>query len=190
MFLHPPKTGGNWVKAAIKYCEIPIREEGDRHAIIERADKFVFTFVRHPASWYVSRFRCPWHRGRIREGRAKDVDCLTPEEAADFHVWLNRVLVEHPGYVSHIYNRYTEKADFVGKQENLKEDLIQALKLAGEDVKPMRIRKAHPVHVSKINVPLYNEALLNKVLKGEAEAIEKFGYGDYSRWLFLPVKIL
>ncbi len=32
--------------------------------------------------------------------------------------------------------------------------------------------------------------LLNRVLDVEAEAIDKFGYSGFSKWKFLPVKII
>lgn len=60
VFIHVRKTGGSWVREAIKACAIPHEENGpydcEYHAGVFDlplflASRFTFGFVRHPADW-------------------------------------------------------------------------------------------------------------------------------------------
>ncbi len=83
VFLHIPKTGGNWVTAVLRECGLVVGSIGSKHSnldrlvspfdgrsgkrlgMMERArassvlkpKPFMFCFVRHPLSWYESWFK-------------------------------------------------------------------------------------------------------------------------------------
>ena len=57
-FAHTPKTGGTWLRNAIKEACIPSWEEGETHSRIWEVSlpgpRFLFASVRHPLRWYQS----------------------------------------------------------------------------------------------------------------------------------------
>ena len=63
VFLHVPKTGGTWVKAAVANAGIDFEEhivDGDIHGDLSYCpfrDRFVFAFVREPLSLYQAYWR-------------------------------------------------------------------------------------------------------------------------------------
>jgi len=63
VFLHVPKTGGKWVKAAVANAGLEFTEwnaHGDIHndlSYCPHRDRFVFAFVREPLSLYQSYWR-------------------------------------------------------------------------------------------------------------------------------------
>jgi hypothetical protein len=100
---------------------------------IDKKGLFSFAFVRKPLAWY----RSYWAH-RNRKGYV-----LIPKFPLDF-LWdssfenfITNVLKTYPyGFLTDIYKCYVgedgKALSFVGKQENLREDLIKALTLAGE----------------------------------------------------------
>ena len=58
VFLHVPKTGGTWVKTAVKNAGIEFEEyivDGDIHGDLSycpHKDRFIFAFVREPLRLY------------------------------------------------------------------------------------------------------------------------------------------
>ena len=110
IYNHIPKTGGLWVKKALKNTNITFTELGelreskikgtkyiDIHSVkipLEFENKFKFTFVRNPIDWYISRWRCPWHRKRLRDKNIGPLDCIGEQESKDFNIWMERILEE------------------------------------------------------------------------------------------------
>ena len=66
LFVHVPKTGGTWVRAAIAAAGIDAHESGppethDHFGVFDLpadllAGRFTFGFVRHPVDWLKSRW--------------------------------------------------------------------------------------------------------------------------------------
>lgn len=153
-FLHVAKTGGSWVKKAIKASGIEYEEysiDGNPHIGLSECpvpDKFKFAFVRHPIDLY----RSYWQFKMTNEWDVKnqlDMDCKS--------------------------DKFNE---FIGKYENLVEDLIIALKQAHEVFNEEAIRKLPPYNVSdKTRFPAkYTKELEDEVRKIEINVIERFGY--------------
>ena len=159
IFYHIPKTGGIFVKEAMRHSGAEYRRAQRKyrkyhrywlkreHAIpddVKDFDKqglFSFAFVRKPFEWY----RSFWaHRNRLGY-------VVVPKFPLDF-IWndsfenfITNVLKTYPsGFLTDIYKCYVGKdgkdLDFVGRQENLREDLIKALTLAGEEFDKQVIR--------------------------------------------------
>lgn len=166
VFLHIPKTGGNWVTKALHENGlikgvIPGRKHLDVDRVLARLSHgmiptfkyytlrsigkrpkkpFIFCFVRHPFSWYESWFKYmsqssrQWHdwgnEKECRVWRWHPNSVLNGLGAPDFNQFVRNVVRKRPGYVTELYGWYTKpQVDFIGKQENLGEDLIRVLKI-------------------------------------------------------------
>lgn len=154
---HIPKCGGIWVKEAVRRSGIPyhrcrsneLREEWDllrEHSIPDgtidedREGLFGFCFVRRPVGWYRS-FWCFRMKG-LRAGGS-----LAPKFPADKswsddpEEFAHNLMDAFPnGFVGKLYRRYVGGVDYVGRQESLREDLLEALTLAGETFNPEVVR--------------------------------------------------
>ncbi len=136
-FLHVAKTGGSWVKKAIIASGIEYEDyriDGNPHVGLSECpvpNKFKFAFVRHPVDLY----RSYWQFKMTNEWDVKnqlDMEC----KSDDFNGFIRNVLDKYPGcfgdsLISFVGDGENE-IEFVGKYENLVEDLIAALKAAGE----------------------------------------------------------
>ncbi|MES2604320.1 MAG: hypothetical protein V4603_05245 [Pseudomonadota bacterium] len=182
-FLHVPKTGGSWVRKAIKAAGIACEDFslGDNHhpglADCPCPDKFKFAFVRHPLSLYRSYWQYKMTYG-WDAGNLIDNEC----RADNFHTFVTNVLEKLPGIYSRSLHEFVGPPDqpieFIGKYENLVEDLVTALQLAGEQFDPAAIRNLPPYNVSdKKSFPAaFTPALEAHVLAAEAEAVSRFRY--------------
>ena len=182
-FLHVPKTGGSWVKQAIIAAGIPAREhaiKGYSHLGIADCPepwKFRFAFVRNPLGLYRSywqfKMTVGWDPDNVLDQRCR---------ADDFQVFVNKVLAADAGIYARNLRDFvgTPEApiEFVGRFENLVEDLVQALTLAGESFDAQAIRQLPPSNVSnKSKAPaVYTPQLEAAVRAAEAEVFERFGY--------------
>ena len=143
LILHIPKTGSDWVRAACyEAVEGPSSEIGEWHCDLQTAKQILLekglvipligTFVRHPLDWY----RSAWLYWR-ETGRFPRLEEEPKVEADEFERFVhNCVAVESRRYLSSLYERFTGampgEISVIGKQENLVNDLVRLLKLAGE----------------------------------------------------------
>jgi hypothetical protein len=215
IFLHIPKTGGNWVRHILKKSNLIHSEIGHKHADMTRTiytsfcskpsslidsirrkpilpkfpdnSVFLFTFVRHPISWYESWFRYQsqatknWYKFGT-EGILSDWhpnSTLNGLGHPEFSIFIDRVLKKRPGYVTELFFSYTTpEISFIGKQENLRKDLCKALSLANEKYDEDMIMNEKPVGIS--NPPSLNMAWgksqKTEALRLEWPSIVRFGY--------------
>lgn len=183
IFFHIPKTGGTWVREAIKNAGISTQEVGaspefiqnkhNRYVRVDRAGKFTFAFVRHPLTWYSS-----FWSYRMEQGWKQD-DPADPFLGPSFEGFVRRILRGFPGHVSWRYEHYIGPEpgvlDFVGKMENLAADLVKALRLAGEEFDEQKILSTPRQHESRLR-PVYSDRLKDAVLKSEQRGLKRFGY--------------
>ena len=216
VFLHIPKTGGNWVTAVLRECGLVEGSIGTKHADINRVlfpsmstrreirrlrvlkrfvkrllfysrDKpFMFCFVRHPLTWYESWFKymsqsnCRWRNW----GDEKDINRWHPGALlnglgdSSFNQFVRNVIGKRPGYVTELYGWYTApEVDFVGKQENLREDLIQVLNILNLEFDEDFVRNFRKVGVSPQEDKItWDPDLREEVLKLEYAGIVRYGY--------------
>lgn len=199
VFVHIPKTGGQWVVEALKNAGLTVDPLGVVHTTPDeinheqafRERRSVFAMVRHPLSWYQSMWA---HRTDEEWEDIDDTDWFTDRwvkvwaeftkfsRADEFGEYVRRCCARFPdGFVSMLYDAYTDECTFVGKQEQLVDDLIRALALAGEQFDTERIRTTTPRNVRgcqprRLSRSAYTPELMELVMSTEARAIERFGY--------------
>lgn len=153
-FWHIPKTGGRWVQEALsrRYARAGLsrvpRIQPERkpfmlfgqHAPPSEVDeqlkrgKFHFCFVRRPLNWYKS-----WWAYRIRRHRSDKRHYADKFHDENLDKFINNVLDAHPkGFVTELFQLYVgpeaDQMTYVGKTENLLDDLKEILRLAGQPI--------------------------------------------------------
>jgi hypothetical protein len=151
-------------------------------------DGFKFCFVRHPLRWYESYWKFQEQQGWEHWGQPirglrnwHPNACLHDIQADNFHDFVARVLAKYPGYVTTLYQWYTSPGiDFVGKQENLTEDLHRALNSSGLSVSLRSIQSIPRVNQSRPPKEKlqWDPELKSRVLDSEQLALKRYGYSE------------
>ena len=146
---------------------------------------FIFCFVRHPLSWYESIWKYMYqHDQPMFFGRQYDIRRWHPLSMLNglgdpnFNKFIESVITKRPGFVTELYGWYTMPGvNFVGKQENLVEDLIRALRMANIDFDEARVRNFKKVNVSLDPVKFsWDSDLRQEILRLEYAALRRYGY--------------
>lgn len=144
--------------------------------------RLLFGFVRHPLSWYQSY----WVYRKIQGWSVDDVR-NGHHITESFTHFVESRLHHRPCGVSIMYRTKfgSKKSDniFIGKMENLRQNLCTALDMAGEDYGAGIINTKEKTNVASSNDEwkekcYYTPELLEKVLETEEEAINRFGYSN------------
>jgi|TARA_Y100001938_G_C7939990_1_gene353806 hypothetical protein len=128
-FVHIPKTGGIWVKDALKSCASVERDHIPTTAHFTPNIYYgVFLFVRKPCSWLGSLFSQRKYKKWNWDSNELESTC----KSEDFDEFIDNVC-NNEGVVERYFNQYTQKYEInndlqVGRQENLCNDLIRILK--------------------------------------------------------------
>jgi hypothetical protein len=189
-FLHVAKTGGTWCWRALQMGGVPVEAIGgdpphprtthlDLSQTEEYADRFTIAFVRHPLDWWRSRWahlmRIGWEdRGPIASGARSD----------DFNTFIEQVLERLPGHFEKELQRYigppSSPIDFIGRYEALADDLVRALRQAGEEFDEPALRAYPPDNVGDYaRFPaVYRRDLAERLATAEHAVIERFYPGN------------
>jgi hypothetical protein len=198
LFLHVPKTGGNWVSDVLEAHGLVFAHVGGKHSGLPqlapllrlldtptRYDRpnrplFTFCFVRHPLRWYES-----WYRMNVAHGWpdwADDDDAWNPSvalngiRAASFNTFIEHVLRRHPAFLTALYDYYARDAHVVGRQEHAAEDLLAVLRFLRISIDGHGIAACRPVNVSDpVDVRL-DPSLRRALEAAERGAYERYGY--------------
>ena len=128
-FVHIPKSGGIWVKDALKSCASVERDHIPTTAHFTPNIYYgVFLFVRKPCSWLGSLFSQRKYKKWNWDSNELESTC----KSEDFDEFIDNVC-NNEGVVERYFNQYTQKYEInndlqVGRQENLCNDLIRILK--------------------------------------------------------------
>jgi hypothetical protein len=184
VFLHVPKTGGTWVKAAVANAGIEFDEyivDGDIHGDLSYCpykDRFIFAFVREPLSLYQA-----YWRFKIMVGWDSRNPFDMSTQAPAFESWVEKVLQLEPAWCSRMFEDYVgrtpaDQISFIGRYESLTDDLVRALRMAGMSFTEQAIRATPPVNVSNVSHELtrWSPDLAGRVRNSERRAIDRFGY--------------
>ncbi len=194
VLLHIPKTGGVFIKYALVMGGVKHTELGGQHEHFPRLlkmkprsffeDRLVYTFVRHPLSWYQSRWAF-----RVRHGwqpkHPLDFNCASN----DFQRFMHNVLQFKPdGWCGFLFDEYIKNEqqlmNFVGRTENLVDDFLKVMSMANETIDEDRIRSLPRVNDSHLDGQnsnywaKYSPELYNRVLAVESNVIQEY-YHDY-----------
>jgi len=187
IFSHIPKTGGCWIRQALYDNDLILDNNSLLHTTlfvlppaIEKPT--VFTFVRHPISWYESWFRYQTQEGWTDWNCGKDylhpcaplLDC----GSTNFNKYIEKCLKKVPGFVTSMYHMYTQFADYVGRQENLEGDFLRIMKMLKLDIISIDKLKRNVSPEMKIE---WDKDLYQEVLSLEGGAIKQYGYARCSK---------
>lgn len=141
--------------------------------------RYQFCFVRRPFEWYRSYwcYKFPGRRTDPRLGSSRARFPLDRLWKNDFEEFLRAVLEMYPeGFVQQVYKCFVGPEnnwmDFVGRQENLTDDLILALNGAGCDFDESVLRSTLPVNINAGNPALGEKAVASHELVKAVESAE------------------
>lgn len=225
IFVHIPKTGGNWVTKVLysqnlvlasfgshKHVDIPHLFTGVGESTRKVASRrlrnipaqvrlmldcqlhgkpFIFSFVRHPLTWYESWFKymnqakLGWREyGNMYSLRDwHPCSALNGVGSTVFNEFIENVVSRYPGFVTQMFDGYTVPGlvDYVGRQENLREDLIAVLAQRGLEFDPDAIRgtKNHGVSAPPASLSTtWDPDLREQILKLEYASLVRYGYSE------------
>lgn len=191
-FIHIPKCGGTFLQSLFFRFEVVERRYTEPqyghlylHQLNSVENKYIFSFVRHPYTWWPSYYN--W----CKKDRFIDVERACP----NFDSWLKEYGPFWMGQYSRLVQRYigedplyqcNNKINFVGKIENVYDDLLFAFKQAGEDVyEPNYWRFINYGLISKnseidLNRQEYDRDISDEsretIYKAEKYMFDRFGY--------------
>lgn len=192
IFVHVPKTAGLWVNHVLTAAGIPHQVLSEQtyarswahygHADLRdlaKYDLFKFAFVRHPLDWWRSFCGFRMNTGWYPE---HEIDSVCRSD--NFCEFVEQVIEKLPGYASLMYERFVgsvaNRIEFVGRYENLAEDLIRALTLANEPFDVEVVRKQPQIKVNasdyQVRAAEYTPELAEALAQAERKAIIRFGY--------------
>lgn len=150
-----------------------------------------FCFVRHPLTWYESWWKYMNARGWNDWGDPKVAGGWHPNRvlnglgSGDFNQFVRNVIEARPGYVSELFFSYA-KPDiaFIGKTENLINDLIHILEHLGLPADVETIRNRGPANASKQpdQAIEWDPVVRQTLIRLELPALVYFGYLDASEF--------
>lgn len=193
VFVHIPKCAGMFFRHVFKVCKIKHYEVADQHSHFPEllrhkpesffTDKKIVSFVRHPLMWYQSRWAFRLKHG-WKPQHPLDFNCASN----DFQVFVDNLLRYKPdGWFAWECKMFIDAAprvDFVGRTENLVNDTISILKLAGEKFSERAIRSMPRVNDSDMDGKSskywarYTPTLARRVMIVESEVINRY-YSDF-----------
>lgn len=185
LFLHIPKTAGVSVRQILKSKFLINFELGAQHShfpdLFEFHDVefyrklYVFTFVRHPLSWYQSRWSFRMKYG-WQMSHPLDYYCASN----DFGVFLYNCHKHFPhGWLSAEYRNYIEYrrelVKYVGKYESLEKDMASILNQFGLVFNTIkRLNDSDISGKSSKELAVYTNSTRDLVLNMEQDAISKY----------------
>jgi hypothetical protein len=185
LFLHLPKTGGTWVTNAMLAAGVPAERppslpfHANRVEAGEYGDRFVCAFVRHPLDFW----RSYW-AFRMRDGWDRESPIDVQAASGDLNEFTNNVVERVPGAARFLYEAFVgapgDEIDFIGRQESLADDLVSALRRAGETFDE-RVLRAHARANASDYALLparYHRATAERLAESEHALIERFYAAD------------
>ena len=95
----------------------------------------------------------------------------------DFNQFVRNVVRTHPGFVTELYGRYAPHwHGFVGRQENLADDLITVLGNLNVEFDEGRIRDHRHVNVTENSSVVWDPGLRAEVERLEYAGLVRYGY--------------
>jgi hypothetical protein len=209
-FIHIPKCAGTFVGSFLSELGIPVtaykKPHGHLfpHQMTESYNRYNFTFVRHPYTWWPSFYEWSKKRRNLeimlrkREAKVSTNYALMANnvlEIEDFNIWIQYFGSFNLGMYSNILSRYLNetslvinplKVNYIGKIENLYEDLYTALTLAEEEFDKDKFKelaqsaKTNNNLIANANAQGYNKHITEEskelIYQAEKYAFDRFQY--------------
>lgn len=150
---------------------------------------FKFCFVRHPYEWVKSFYRYQTEQGwpnwkglgstwsTFGNSNWHPTSWLHGLPHASFNEFVSAILDLRPGFVHELYSWYiSDGIDFIGKQESLADDLIEALRRANLTFDADYIRSLDRVNVSEKRPLDADPDLVREFHRVEYPTLLRFGY--------------
>lgn len=135
VFFHLPRTGGTWVREAIRLQGHKTFEIGDPHGwhsatIPLPRNTYSFTMLRDPFDWLVSWYRLLATHPKW-SGPQHPLLMFSGCRLNDFDTFVADYLSYCAGQITKIYAAYTQGVDYIGCMENLSQSFCRAMKSFG-----------------------------------------------------------
>lgn len=187
IFLHIPKTGGTFITKYFRDQKM-VREEIKVHhpntaaypegayiahanwAQILQKDLPFFCFVRHPLTWYRSYWQMK--NFNVPDRSHPFLDGIVDLSFCEF---IDSILKNRPGYLSEYFAEYTEQCRWIGRQENLRNDLNNILSALGIKYDKELLFHRDPENVIPTQQK-YPQSLAERMMESEKEMVNKYNY--------------
>jgi len=197
VYLHIPKTGGNWLTDILERQDLITGEIGHKHATYDaliseclpeagtlpvRLTGY-FCVVRHPLRWYESWFKYQTARGWKTWGKAGKphrwhvMTEMNRNKAVDFNDFMQLVNRNTPGFVHQLYGSYTNGSNAVIlKNEPIAQDFTALCERSRLGIDQKAVLSAPPLGVSPRMEISWDRDVLRETIENEAPAFKRYGY--------------
>jgi hypothetical protein len=188
-FYHIPRTGGTWVEEVVSSgavsSDVALMDKYVKgfDALINRKhipptvikpNNFSFSFVRHPLDWYKSIWKYKTKRNDRKWSHWNYSELSAKCGRDDFGEFIDMVIKTFSdGFYNKIISKFSS-VDFMGRQENLVDDLITALTIAKETFDEKSIRNCGKRNRSRYIDLNYTMKQKEKLLKMEKSIIDTY----------------
>lgn len=175
-----PKAGSTWISNAVLNSASHAKPfgKGTRCHHEELVGGFTnlpaIAFVRHPLTWYPSY----WNH-RVRNGWKTDHD-IDECASEDFQSFMEAATEEFPGWLGTYFQKWigtaNRPAEFVGRYENLQDDIQRGLEFFGESFDPEKLRSTPKANVGNYSKypAIWTESIKERVCESEHKLIGQY----------------
>ncbi|SIS57531.1 hypothetical protein SAMN05421759_101516 [Roseivivax lentus] len=205
VYLHIPKTGGNWLTKILSDHDLVVASVSHKHAtydliagqvrqakggyfrrrVLPKGKLRYLAVVRHPMRWYESWFKYQTSKEFRRwgqPGQAANWHVMSPLNEItddDFNTFLDKITTRAPGFVSGMYAAYCAASGaHILKNETIRDDLAAFNRAAGLGIPETAIFDSPAHGVSPRMTLTWDPALFDRVARLEAAALAAHGYTD------------
>jgi len=198
IYLHIPKTGGNWLTKVMLDQKIVIDKIGHKHASYDallgndsssvlmrhKLKKFrYFCVVRHPLHWYESWFKYQTSRGWLDWGEAGNpadwhvMAEMNRNKSEDFNTFMRLVNKNTPGFVHQLFGSYTNGSNaYILKNETVALDFVALCGKLEINIDKEAVLRAPAYGVSPDLSISWEKEVLEETLENELPAFRRYNY--------------
>ena len=206
IYLHIPKTGGNWLTKILDDNDLVEGSIANKHADYSFVSGFIqgektnlkfwkrpvvrpntdysfFCVVRNPLTWYESWFKYQKSKGFRNWGENGNLYRWHPAapingaSSEDFNSFVMQILSKEPGFVTDLYGRFAaSSAVSVLKNETIREDFLAFAKQNGIPLDENSVVNSPRFGQSPPEEIVWEKDVFEKVVDVEAGAFRKYNY--------------